>query len=127
MGINAVASRLMIACTVGVFGASGCLAAAQTARADTVAYLVNITARPGYNFPDAQTALDYGYRICDHVAQGRDYGLLIDDIKAEFGTDDDYQGAYLINQAANELCPALIWQLRQSAIGYTRSPAVPQQ
>src|SRR6476660_8529176 len=28
-------------------------------------------------------------------------------------------GAYLINQAVNELCPAQIWQLRQSAAGYT--------
>ena len=35
---------------------------------------------------------------------------------------DDYQAAYLINQAVNELCPALIWQLRNSAAHYTGGP-----
>ena len=35
-------------------------------------------------------------------------------------TVDYYQGAYLINQAVNELCPAQIWQLRQSAAGSHR-------
>ncbi len=33
-------------------------------------------------------------------------------------------GAYLINQAVNELCPAQIWQLRQSAAGYTYSASI---
>jgi hypothetical protein len=31
--------------------------------------------------------------------------------------------SYLLSQAAQELCPAQIWQLRQSAVGY-RPPAV---
>ena len=45
-----------------------------------------------------------------------------DQVKADFNTADYYQGAYLINQAVNELCPAQIWQLRQSAGGYTLPP-----
>ena len=40
-----------------------------------------------------------------------------------FSTSDEYQAAYLINQAVGELCPAQIWQLRQSAAGYV-PPAV---
>ena len=44
------------------------LALAPCARADQVAYLVNVTVRPGYNFPNAQAALDYGYGICDKVS-----------------------------------------------------------
>ena len=50
------------------------------------------------------------------------YAQLVDQVKADFHTADYYQGAYLINQAVNELCPAQIWQLRQSAAA-TRLPA----
>ena len=38
------------------------------AHADQVAYLVNVHVRPGYNFPNAEAALGYGYSICDRVA-----------------------------------------------------------
>lgn len=34
-------------------------------------------------------------------------------------TTDCYQGACLMNRAVNELCPAHIRQLRQSAVRYT--------
>jgi hypothetical protein len=98
------------------------LAPAAAARADTVAYLVNVTVRPGYNFANADDAIEYGQGVCDKVGQGRSYGTIIGDIQADFNTSDDYQGAYLINQAVNELCPALIWQLRNSAASY-RAPA----
>jgi hypothetical protein len=95
------------------------LAAAPTAAADTVAYLVNVHVRPGYNFPNAEAAIGYGRTICDRVAAKMSYAQLVDQVKADFRTTDYYQGAYLINQAVNELCPAQIWQLRQSAAGYT--------
>ena len=95
------------------------LAAAPSAHADQVAYLVNVTVRPGYNFPNAEAALGYGYSICDRVEAKMGYGQLVDEVKADFNSADYYQGAYLINQAVNELCPAQIWQLRQSAAGYT--------
>ena len=39
-------------------------------------------------------------------------------VKSDFNNADDYQASYLINQAVNELCPALIWQLRNSAAHY---------
>ena len=88
------------------------------ANADTVAYLVNVTMRPGYDFPDADAALSYGYLICDRVAGGSSYADGIAAVQRDFATGDDYQAAYLINQAVNELCPARIWQLRQSAVHY---------
>jgi hypothetical protein len=44
------------------------------------------------------------------------------DVKDDFSTSDGYQASYLITQAVNELCPAMIWQLRNSAAGY-RPPA----
>jgi hypothetical protein len=100
------------------------LAVAPGARADVVAYQVNVTVRPGYNFVNADDAIGYGQTICDKVGAGRAYVSLIGDLKADFSTADDYQAAYLINQAVNELCPALIWQLRNSAAGYV-APAEP--
>lgn len=96
---------------------------APQARADPVAYLVNVTVRPGYNFPNADAALAYGHGICDKVAAARTYAQLVGDVKADFGTTDEYQAGYLINQAVNELCPAMIWQLRNSAANYR--PALP--
>jgi uncharacterized protein DUF732 len=95
------------------------LAGAPSAHADQVAYLVNVTVRPGYNFANADDALAYGYSVCDRVGAKMSYAQLVDEVKRDFNTVDYYQGAYLINQAVNELCPAQIWQLRQSAAGYT--------
>nr|WP_090341069.1 DUF732 domain-containing protein [Mycolicibacterium malmesburyense]CRL70792.1 hypothetical protein CPGR_01716 [Mycolicibacterium malmesburyense] len=89
------------------------------ANADVVAYLVNVHVRPGYNFPNADAAIGYGRTICDRVAGQMSYGELVNQVTADFHSADKYQGMYLINQAVNELCPAQIWQLRQSAAGYT--------
>lgn len=99
------------------FAAAG-MFTAPDAHADQVAYLVNVTVRPGYNFPNAQAALAYGYSICAKIAAGRSYAQLIGDTKADFATTDEYQASYLTTQAANELCPQLIWQLRNSAAHY---------
>lgn len=91
------------------------------ASADTIAYLVNVTVRPGYHFGGPDDALRYGYSLCDDVAAGHPYGALIGTVKTDQQTTDDYQAAYLINQSVNELCPAQIWHLRQSAAGYRSS------
>ncbi len=104
---------------VAAAGAAAATIVAPTANADVVAYLVNVHVRPGYNFPNADAAICYGNSICDRVATNMSYAQLVDQVKADFHTTDYYQGAYLINQAVNELCPAQIWQLRQSAAGYT--------
>jgi Protein of unknown function (DUF732) len=92
------------------------------AHADSVAYLIDVTVRPGYNFANADAALAYGQQLCDKVSQGRSYADLIGDVKSDFNTSDEFQASYLIDKAVNELCPALIWQLRNSAAHY-RPPA----
>ena len=112
---------LILFICVGLFGAAP-LALPARAGADVVAYLVNVTVRPGYNFANADHALSYGHRICDKVSGGRTYADVTNEVMADFATSDDYQAAYLINQAVNELCPALIWQLRNSA-AHHRPPA----
>ena len=94
------------------------LSSASPAQADAVAYLVNVTVRPGYNFANADAALSYGRGICDAVTGGRSYAAVMGDVKADFATSDEYQASYLITQAVGELCPELIWQLRNSAAHY---------
>ncbi|OFB39755.1 hypothetical protein BA059_11465 [Mycolicibacterium sp. (ex Dasyatis americana)] len=111
---------LLASCAVA--GALGLALAPPAARADAVAYLVNVTVRPGYNFAGADHALAYGRGICGKVNAGLPYGDLMQDVKHDFGNPDEYQAGYLINQAVNELCPAAIWQLRNSAVGYRARP-----
>ncbi|ANI42029.1 DUF732 domain-containing protein [Mycolicibacterium vaccae] len=94
---------------------------APTARADEVAYLVNVTLAPGYDFAGVDAALEYGHGICRKLADGRTYPELIADVRADFRTADDYQASYLLGQAANELCPEWIPALRNSAAGYRPS------
>jgi Protein of unknown function (DUF732) len=112
----------LVLATVAVSGGAA-LGRAPSARADGAAYLLNVTVRPGYNFANADAALSYGHGLCDKVSQGRSYTQVMGDVKADFNTSDEYQASYLISQAVNELCPALIWQLRNSAAHY-RSPAI---
>ncbi len=83
------------------------------------AYLLNVTVRPGYNFANADQTLAYGQGICDKIANGKGYPRLMADVKTDFNTSDEYQASYLISQAAQELCPQQIWQLRNSAAHYT--------
>jgi hypothetical protein len=86
------------------------------------AYLVNVTVRPGYQFPNADAALDYGHGLCDKFAAGEGYANLVGDVQRDFNTSDYYQAAYLVNQAANELCPEQIFRLRNSAANFTLPP-----
>lgn len=118
--ITPVASFILA--VVATIGAA--VVAAIPARADSVAYLVNVTVRPGYNFAGADDALAYGYGICDKVRGGRPYAQIVGDIWADFNTSDEYQASYLISQSVNELCPAFIWQLRNSAAGYRPSGTI---
>jgi len=109
--VGALAALSAVATAAALTGAS-------PANADAVAYLVNVTVRPGYNFANADDALAYGHGICDKVEQGRAYAQIEGDIWADFNTNDEYQASYLISEAVNELCPASIWQLRNSAAHY---------
>lgn len=119
MAVNARAARLLIVVGAGLVGAAALFANAAPARADALGYLINITVRPGYNFSGADAALAYGYGVCDKIHQGTGYGPLLAGIMTDLSTNDEYQAAYLVNQAAEMLCPAEIWQLRQSAAHYT--------
>ena len=92
------------------------------AHGDSVAYRIDVTVRPGYNFANADDALGYGNQVCEKVSQGRTYADLIGDVKSDFQTADEFQASYLVDKAVNGLCPAQIWQLRQSAAHYRPAP-----
>jgi Protein of unknown function (DUF732) len=110
--------KLIAAAVLGVVTVGVPVEPTPCAHADVVAYLVNVTMRPGYGFANGDQALSYGHGICDKVSQGRSYAQVMGDVQADFNTADQYQASYLISQAVNELCPALIRQLRTSATHY---------
>jgi hypothetical protein len=64
LGCLIVTSVILLALTV---------AGTARARADSVAYPIDVTARPGYDFANAEAALTYGNQLCDEVSQGRTY------------------------------------------------------
>jgi hypothetical protein len=110
------------AATVGALGAAA-LGTSPPSHADQVAYLVNVHVRPVYHFPNAEAALGYGYGLCDRIARGEGYPALVALIKSDFNTNDEFTASYLLSQATQELCPAQIWQLRETAAGYRPAPA----
>lgn len=111
-------SRCGAAVALGVSAFAAAAGPAPAAHADDVAYLVNVTLAPGYNFAGADAALEYGHGICRKLADGRTYPELIADVRADFQAADDYRASYLLGQATNELCPESIQALRNSAAGY---------
>ena len=117
LGAAITASLVKVAALAACAAAVG-VATAQPARADSVGYLVNVTVRPGYNFANADAAVSYGYGVCDQIGSGVSYAQLVNTIKSDFATSDEFQASYLISQASQELCPTQIWQLRRSAAGY---------
>lgn len=85
-------------------------------------YLIAVTTRPGYNFADADAALSYGHGICAKVSQGRAYPQIMAEVEHDLNTTDDFQASFLVSEAVQELCPALIPQLRSSAAHYRILP-----
>jgi hypothetical protein len=116
---TAIASAILLTTAVCSVAA---LHEAPRARADAVAYLIDVTVRPGYRFGGAEDAIAYGRGVCDKLGSGRHYSDLIGDVETDIAASDDYQASYLVTAAVNELCPSLIWQLRNSAAHYRPAP-----
>jgi hypothetical protein len=102
--------------------ATGATVRAAPAHPDQVAYLVNVTVRPGYNFANADNALAYRQGTCEKSASATPYRLIMREVKAEFAITDECQASYLVAQAANEHCQPQIWPLRNSAAAGYRPP-----
>lgn len=90
---------------------------ARAAPAPEVEYLYDVGVRRHYDFPN-NDAVGYGYGICDKVDRGESYAQIMGEVKSDIKPNDEFAANYLVSYAVNLLCPAQIWQLRQSAGGY---------
>lgn len=110
-------AALIVATTVTSGLAQALAPAAHAKPAPEVEYLYNVAVRRHYNFPNGD-AIAYGYRICESVSPPRSYAQLVDQVRSDVTPGDEAAVNYLISTTVESLCPAQIWQLRNSATGY---------
>jgi hypothetical protein len=89
--------------------------------APEVEYTYNVIVRRHFDFPN-NDALGYGWDICRKVSSGVIYADVMADTKRDVFPNDEQAANYVVSYAVGILCPAQIWQLRNSAKGY-RPPA----
>ena len=107
---------------VAVGAASGAVAPRAHAKpAPEVEYMYDVSVRRHYNFPN-NDAIGYGYGICGKVTGGEGYPQIMGDVKKDVTPNDEFAANYLVSYAVDILCPAQIWQLRNSAQGYRPPP-----
>ena len=90
---------------------------ARAVPAPEVEYTYNVTVRRHFVFPN-NDALGFGWRICDQMRNGAGYRQVISDVKRDIVPDDEASANYLVSYAVGILCPAQIWQLRNSSAHY---------
>ena len=95
---------------------------AYAAPAPEVEYVYDVMVRRHYNFSNPTEAVNYGHGICDKVGRGDSYAQVMGDVKNDIVPNDEFAANYLVSYAVNLLCPALIWQLRNSAAHYQPPP-----
>lgn len=122
----AMVFRRLASALILTASAFGVVTAVQAPRASAVPapeieYTYNVTVRRHYDFP-GNDALGYGFGICDKVSRGQSYADLMGDVKADVFPNDEFAANYLVSYAVGILCPAQIYQLRNTAAGY-RPPA----
>jgi Protein of unknown function (DUF732) len=112
----------LIVATVAVGGGAGALAPQAHAKpAPEVEYMYNVEVRRHYDFPN-NDAIGYGYGICGKVGAGEGYAQVMGDVKRDVSPNDEFAANYLVSYAVDNLCPAQISQLRNSAQGYRPPP-----
>lgn len=99
----------------------GTAALAHAVPGPEVEYTYDVMVRRHYDFPN-NDAIGYGYSICDKVTRGEPYASLMAEVKSNVMPNDEQAANYVVSNAVGILCPAQIWQLRNSAAAY-RPPA----
>ena len=107
---------------VVVASVTGLVSRAHAAPAPEVEYVYDVMVRRHYNFANPTEAVDYGHGICDKVTRGESYAQVMGDVKNDVVPNDEFAANYLVSYAVNLLCPAQIWQLRNSAAHYQPPP-----
>lgn len=95
---------------------------AHAVPAPEVEYVYDVMVRRQYNFANPAEAVTYGYGICQKVTQGESYAQVMSEVKNDVVPSDEFATNYLVSNAVGILCPAQIWQLRNSAGGYRPPP-----
>lgn len=90
---------------------------ASAVPAPEVEYVYNVIVRRHFDFPN-NDALGYGFALCDKVNRGIPYTVVMSDVERDVIPNDEQSANYVISYAVGILCPAQIWQLRNSAAGY---------
>jgi Protein of unknown function (DUF732) len=112
----------LILATAAISGAAQVISPqAHAAPAPEVEYVYDVMVRRHYNFPN-NDAVSYGYAICDKVTRGEGYAQVMGEVKGDVVPNDEFAANYLVSYAVNLLCPAQIWQLRNSAAHYQPPP-----
>ena len=94
---------------------------ARAVPAPEVEYTYDVVVRRHYAIPN-NDAIAYGYGICDKVRSGESYMQVMGEVKGDVVPNDEASANYLVSNAVGILCPAQIWQLRNSAAGYQPPP-----
>ena len=113
-------SGAAVVCALGAV-ASALAPSASAVPAPEVEYVYNVIVRRHFDFPN-NDALGYGFAICDKVGRGDSYSDVMGDVKREIFPNDEQAANYVVSYAVGILCPAQIWQLRNSAAGYQPPP-----
>jgi hypothetical protein len=106
-----------IACAFGVVTQTLAPPAALAAPGPEVEYTYNVMVRRHFDFPN-NDAIGYGFSICDKVSRGENYSKVMGDVKSDVFPNDEQASNYVVSNAVGILCPAQLWQLRNSAAGY---------
>ena len=117
---KSVMATIVTAATLGVI-AQMQAPPAGAVPAPEVEYTYDVVARRHYQFPN-NDAIGYGYGICDKVRSGEGYPQVMGDVKGDVVPNDEFAANYLVSYAVGILCPAQLWQLRNSAAGYQPPP-----
>jgi hypothetical protein len=104
-----------------VFGSVMQAPLARAVPAPEVEYTYDVVVRRHFDFPN-NDAIAYGYGICDKVRSGVSYPQVMGEVKGDVFPNDEGSANYLVSYAVGILCPAQIWQLRNSAAGYQPAP-----
>lgn len=109
----------LVACGIAVATVGQVAApAAYAAPGPEVEYTYNVIVRRHFDFPN-NDAIGYGFGICDKVRSGVGYSQVMSDVKRDVLPNDEGAANYVVSYAVGILCPGQLWQLRNTAAGYT--------
>lgn len=71
-----------------------------------------VTARPDYNVPNADDAVQHVQGIYEKIRFGRAYAQTVSSIEADSGISDERRASCSIPQPLDQLCSGRLWRLQ---------------